>query len=355
MSIQRLVVGISGGSGAILGIRLLQALRGTPIETHLVMTPAARLTIEQETDWKPSDVLALADRHYSHRDIAAPIASGSFETQGMVVIPCSIKSLSAIANSYSADLLTRAADVTLKEGRPLVLVVREAPLHAGHIRLMGLAARSGAVIFPPMPAFYARPHTLDEMIDNMVGRVLRRLGIENSLYSAWEGPLHPSRPVEMPVEDGEEVHLPEGEPQSAGEDLWSLPAMTLATTGADGEPHAATIYFATEDEKTLYFFSAPDSQHSQDLAANPRAAASIHPLVENWQEIRGLQVRGMITAVPEGEAWERGWACYLVKFPLAGSMKEVIARNRLYAFHLDWVRKIDNRRGFGFKEEWIPT
>jgi flavin prenyltransferase len=347
MSTQRLVVGISGGSGAILGIRLLQVLRDTPIETHLVMTSAARLTIEQETDWKPSDVLALADRHYSHRDIAASIASGSFETQGMVVIPCSIKSLSAIANSYSADLLTRAADVTLKEGRPLVLVVREAPLHAGHIRLMGLAARSGAVIFPPMPAFYARPQTLDEVVDNIVGRVLRRLGIENSLYAAWEGPQHPPHPLELPVQDEED-------PRPSGEDLWALPAMTLATTGTDGEPHAATVYFAAADEKTLYFFSAPDSQHSQDLAANPRAAASIHPLVENWQEIRGLQMRGTVTPLPEGEAWERGWASYLVKFPFAGEMKEVIARNRLYAFHLDWVRKIDNRRGFGFKEEWIP-
>ncbi|MBN2548221.1 MAG: UbiX family flavin prenyltransferase [Anaerolineales bacterium] len=181
----RLVVGISGASGVILGIRLLEALRDTPVETHLVISPAARLTIQKETDWKVADVMALADVHYRHSDIGAPIASGSFPTLGMAVMPCSIKTLSAIANSYSADLLTRAADVTLKEGRPLILVVRETPLHRGHLRLMDLAARAGAVIFPPVPAFYARPQSVQSIIDTMVGRVLKRLGIENDLYTPW--------------------------------------------------------------------------------------------------------------------------------------------------------------------------
>lgn len=183
----RLVVGISGASGVILGIRMLQALHSLEIESHLVLSPAARLTIHAETEWKVSDVLALADFAYKNEDIGAAIASGSFVTMGMVVIPCSIKSLSAIANSFADDLLARAADVTLKEGRPLTLVVRETPFHRGHLRLMDLAARNGAVIFPPVPAFYSRPKDIDEIIDNIVGRVLARMGVENNLYSQWLG------------------------------------------------------------------------------------------------------------------------------------------------------------------------
>ena len=184
----RLVVGISGASGVILGIRLLEVLKPMEIETHLVISPAGKVTIAQETNRKLSEVQELADLNYSDKDIAAAIASGSFATLGMVVIPCSIKTLSAIANAYSADLLSRAADVTLKEGRPLLLVVREAPLHAGHLRLMSLAADAGAVIFPPVPAFYAHPQSLEDVVDNIVGRVLARMGIDNQLYSRWTGP-----------------------------------------------------------------------------------------------------------------------------------------------------------------------
>ncbi len=182
----KLVVGISGASGVILGIRTLEVLRQTEIETHLIISPAARATIAEETDWKVSDVAALADVAYNHADIGAAIASGSVNTLGMVVIPCSIKTLSAVANSFASDLLSRAADVTLKEGRPLILVVRETPLHSGHLRLMSLATRSGGVIFPPVPAFYARPASLAEMIDDTVGRVLARLGIDNDIYSRWK-------------------------------------------------------------------------------------------------------------------------------------------------------------------------
>ncbi|MBC8333420.1 MAG: UbiX family flavin prenyltransferase [Anaerolineales bacterium] len=184
---RRIVVGISGASGAILGIRLLEALRSMKhIKSHLVISPAARVTITQETDWKVDDVLALADVVYKHGDIGATIASGSFDTSGMIVIPCSIKTLSAVANSYPENLLSRAADVTLKEGRSLILVVREAPLHRGHLRLMDQAAEAGAVIFPPMPAFYTRPESASEIVDNIVGRVLARLGIENELYGEWQ-------------------------------------------------------------------------------------------------------------------------------------------------------------------------
>jgi len=185
--LRRLVVGITGASGAILGIRMLEALKPTAIETHLVLSESARITIVQETDWRLDDVLSLADKSYDFHDIGAVIASGSFSTQGMAIIPCSIKTLSAVANSYTNDLISRAADVTLKEGRPLVLVVRETPLHPGHLRLMGEAAAAGAVIFPPVPAFYLHPHTLDEIINNTVGRILSRLGIDNDLFQEWHG------------------------------------------------------------------------------------------------------------------------------------------------------------------------
>jgi 4-hydroxy-3-polyprenylbenzoate decarboxylase len=184
---KRLVVGITGASGVIMGIRLLEILRDLSIETHLVLSNAARVTIPQETNWRVNDVLALAGVTYGAAEIGARLASGSFVTAGMVVIPCSIKTLSAIANSYSGELLTRAADVTLKEGRPLVLVVRETPLHRGHLRLMDLAAQAGAVIFPPTPAFYARPQNISEIIDNIVGRVLARLGVDNDYYPRWKG------------------------------------------------------------------------------------------------------------------------------------------------------------------------
>lgn len=185
---RRLVVGITGASGVIMGIRALEMLGGVEgIETHLVMSPAAKITIAQETNWKSSDVYALADVVHNYQNIGASIASGSFETLGMIVIPCSVKTLSAIANSFAADLLSRTADVTLKEGRPLLLVLRETPLHRGHIRLMDLAAEAGAVLFPPVPAFYARQQTMDDVVDNLVGRVLARMGIENDAYLRWEG------------------------------------------------------------------------------------------------------------------------------------------------------------------------
>jgi len=182
----RLIIGISGASGAILGIRMLELLRSVEhIETHLVISPAARLTIAKETDWKVDDVISLADEFYKHQDISASIASGSFNTSGMIIIPCSVKTISAVANSYTANLLSRAADVTLKEGRPLILVVREAPLHRGHLRIMDQAVKAGAVIFPPVPAFYTQPESIAEVIDNIVGRVLARFGIENDIYGEW--------------------------------------------------------------------------------------------------------------------------------------------------------------------------
>jgi 4-hydroxy-3-polyprenylbenzoate decarboxylase len=187
-SVNRLVVGLSGASGAILGLRLLEVLaRIDEVETHLVISPAARITISDETGRSVKDVEALADVVYPPQDVGAAIASGSFHTDGMVIIPCSIKTLSAVANCYASDLLSRAADVTLKEGRPLLLVVRETPLHLGHLKLMLQAAEMGAILFPPVPAFYARLSSIDEMVDNTVGRILARLGVDNDLYTRWQG------------------------------------------------------------------------------------------------------------------------------------------------------------------------
>jgi len=185
---QRLIVGLSGASGALLGVRLLEVLAQTgAVETHLVISPAARITISSETDRSVKEVEALADVVYNPQDVGAAIASGSFRADGMVIIPCSIKTLSAVAQCYAGDLLSRAADVTLKEGRPLLLVVRETPLHLGHLRLLVQAAEMGAIIFPPVPAFYARPSSIEEVVDNSVGRVLARLGIDNELFMRWKG------------------------------------------------------------------------------------------------------------------------------------------------------------------------
>lgn len=188
--IRRLVVGISGATGVIYGIRLLEVLQAVPtIETHLVMTSAARQTIALETDYDPRDIEALAGATYRINDIAAAIASGSFTTTGMVIIPCSMKTLSAVALSCTDNLLARAADVTLKERRRLVLVTRETPLHLGHLRLMAQVAEIGGIIMPPVPAFYHRPHTLNDIINQTVNRVLDVLDITlpDDLFQRWTG------------------------------------------------------------------------------------------------------------------------------------------------------------------------
>jgi len=184
---KRIILAITGASGAILGIRTLELLKECGVETHLIISHAARRTITSETDWKVADVEALASVCYDPQDIGARIASGSFVTEGMLVVPCSIKSMSGIANSYASELVVRAADVCLKEGRKLILVVRETPLHSGHLRLMRQAARSGAVIFPPVPAFYGKAQTVNELVTNLAGRILLRMGIENSSFHQWSG------------------------------------------------------------------------------------------------------------------------------------------------------------------------
>ena len=177
--VRRVVVGITGASGILYGIRTLECLRRLEIETHLVMTRAAHVTLTHELPWKAEQVKELATIHYASTDIGAAISSGSFRTMGMVVAPCSIKSLSEIATGVTDGLLSRAADVTLKERRPLVLMVRETPLHLGHLRSMTQVTEMGAIVMPPVPAFYAKPESIDDIVDHSVGRMLDLLGLDS--------------------------------------------------------------------------------------------------------------------------------------------------------------------------------
>lgn len=187
---KKIIIGIAGASGAIYGVRLLQVLQSVPeVTTELIMSHAARQTLSLETDYSWRDVQQLADKTHDVRDIAATVSSGSYQTEGMVILPCSIKTLSAIVNSYSDTLLTRAADVVLKERRKLVLCVRETPLHLGHLRMMTAAAELGAIIMPPVPAFYHRPNSVPDIIDQTVNRVLDQFAIQlpEDLFTRWSG------------------------------------------------------------------------------------------------------------------------------------------------------------------------
>lgn len=182
---KRLIVGISGASGIVYGVRLLQALRDTDIETHLVMSKSAELTLGYELDMKLAEVHALADEVHPIKNVGASIASGSYPTMGMIVAPCSIRSMSEIASGITSSLLTRAADVVLKERRRLVLMVRESPLHTGHLRSMTALSEMGAIIAPPLPAFYTRPQSVDDLVDHSVGRVLDLFDINSRLVKRW--------------------------------------------------------------------------------------------------------------------------------------------------------------------------
>ena len=184
---KRLIVGMTGASGAIYGVRLLRLLKNTGIETHLVMSRSARITLTQEMDIEVAEVSALASVVHPVDNIGASISSGSFRTMGMVIAPCSMRSLAEIATGVTSSLVTRAADVVLKERRRLVLMVREAPLHLGHLRAMTAATEMGAIVYPPVPAFYARPASLEQMVDHTLGRVLDLFEIDNAAVSRWGG------------------------------------------------------------------------------------------------------------------------------------------------------------------------
>jgi 4-hydroxy-3-polyprenylbenzoate decarboxylase len=184
---QRLIVGISGASGAIYGVRLLELLKGSGVETHLIMSQTARITLATETDYSVKQVEALADVVHAHGDLADACSSGSFRTLGMVVAPCSVKTLAEIATGVTPNLLSRSADVVLKERRRLVLLLRETPLHLGHIRNMAQVTEMGAIVYPPVPAFYAKPASLAEMVDHTLGRVLDLFDIDAGTVRRWQG------------------------------------------------------------------------------------------------------------------------------------------------------------------------
>src|SRR6187431_1441153 len=184
---QRLIVGISGASGVVYGVRMLEVLRDVGIETHLVMSKAAELTLVYEMDLKPKDVRALATHYHAQSDIGASISSGSFPTMGMVIVPCSVRSMSEIATGVTSTLVSRAADVVLKEKRRLVLALRETPLHGGHLRTLTTLADIGAVVAPIVPAFYNKPKTVDDIINHTVGRLLDLFGVETKAVKRWEG------------------------------------------------------------------------------------------------------------------------------------------------------------------------
>ena len=183
---KRIIVGITGASGVIYGIRALEALQGK-VETHLIISEAAKKTISLETAWEVARIEAMASVVHDDRNLAAAISSGSFRTDGMVILPCSIKTLSAVANSFNETLITRAADVCLKERRKLVIAVRETPLHTGHLRLMLQASETGAIVFPPVPGFYSKPATVDDIINHSVGKILDLFEIEHALFKRWTG------------------------------------------------------------------------------------------------------------------------------------------------------------------------
>jgi flavin prenyltransferase len=184
---KRLIVGISGASGAIYGVRLLELLRDTEIETHLIVSQSARTTLAAETSWKLADVEALADVVHSNQDLGAACSSGSFHNLGVIVAPCSIKTMGEIATGVTANLISRAADVALKERRRVVLMLRETPLHLGHIRSMAAVSEAGAIVYPPVPAFYAHPQSLADMVDHTLGRVLDLFEIDLGLVRRWTG------------------------------------------------------------------------------------------------------------------------------------------------------------------------
>ncbi|HNS15129.1 MAG TPA: UbiX family flavin prenyltransferase [Syntrophorhabdaceae bacterium] len=184
---RRIIVGITGATGVIYGIRLLEALKNAEVETHLILSDAGKKNILIETDYAIGDVERLASQVHDVENLASSISSGSFKTDGMVIVPCTVKTLSGVAHSYNDNLIVRAADVVLKERRRLILVVRETPLHKGHLELMSRVADLGGIILPPIPAFYHSPRTIDDLLDHTTGKILDLLEIENSLFARWKG------------------------------------------------------------------------------------------------------------------------------------------------------------------------
>ena len=353
-------MGISGASGAIYGIRLLEVLREVgEIEIHLVVSSAAKLTISLETDYSLEAVEALADRAYRPGDIAAPISSGSFKTMGMVVAPCSMKTVSGIANSYSDNLLLRAADVVLKERRRLVLLPRETPLHLGHLRLLTQVTEMGANrhaadtgLLPSAAEDRGDRGSDDQPGAGSAGYRARRRSVRALAGSAIDSGVS-----ELHQEDMSKLR-----PRLLAF-LYQHDTMTLATIGPAGEPQAAAVFYVADDELDLYFLSDPDSRHGRNLTREPRVAATIQADGQDWQEITGLQIEGTATVVEEANEIARVAQLFAKRFDFlrelladgdavgAPDLQGPLASGRFYAVRPTWIRSIDNTRGFGHKEE----
>ena len=338
---ERIIVAISGASGVIYGIRALQVLRAMPnIETHLVVSSAAKQTIAAETNWAVKDVERSRTRCTTPREIGAAMASGSFAVRGMIVIPCSIKTLSAIANSYSADLIARAADVTLKEGRPLMLVVRETPLHLGHLRLMTRAAEIGAMIFPPVPAFYRQPQTIDEIIDDTVGRVLARIGLDNDLYRAGK-----NRCVAMELSDRVARFYRRAKHADARDDERRRLAARVRSV------------LHVRRRRVLFSLRSQNAAHSKPRAPSRTSSATIHGASQGWQDIRGVQIGGAAARVDDlrnararsrsTSPSTRSCAGFCRSVEMLGHAHEIFGVVDLYKLTPRWLRWIDNTQGFG--------
>lgn len=257
----RIIIGMSGATGSIYGIRLLEVLANYPhIEKHLVMSNPARHNVELETDFDLSHIESLANAVHDVRDIGAPIASGSFKTDGMVIAPCSVKTLSAIANSYNDNLLVRAADVCLKERRKLVLIFRETPLHAGHMRQMLAVTEMGGVLLPPMPAFYHRPRTLDDIINQTIGKVLDMFDIDHNLFRRWGTPELMTRQQKPTIT----ARIVPGVGES--ESFTRLPwVVEMTTTKLGIDPSPGTLNLAVESPEDMRLWQALKSDAGMEI------------------------------------------------------------------------------------------
>jgi 4-hydroxy-3-polyprenylbenzoate decarboxylase len=294
-----LVVGISGASGAIYGIRLLELLRDLGIASHLVLSRSAEITIARETEWKIAAVKALATEVHAPTDIAASISSGSFRTRGMIVAPCSIRSLSEIATGVTSSLLTRAADVTLKERRRLVLMVREAPFHLGHLRSMTAATEIGAIIYPPLPAFYARPRSLEEMVDQTLGRVLDLFDIPTDAVERWEGlgaskPRGPAADLQMPA-DALVTEADDGVDAASWE-------FALRLYACDGVAEACLRLQADDGLDVMLLMMTAFAAVRRGIVLAASEIAEIDAVCRPWREQVVRPLRALRTALKTGPA-----------------------------------------------------
>ena len=349
----RLIIGISGASGVIYGIRLLEMLKDVEdIETHLVVTNGGKLNISLETDFDLKDIEQMADVVHSDRNLGASIASGSFETTGMIIAPCSMKTLSAVVNSYAANLIVRAADVILKEKRQLIIIPRETPLHLGHTELFYKASLMGAHIVPPNPAFYNNPESIDDIINHTVGRVLDLAGVDNDVVKRWKG-VQPR----MSSDSLQDIIL------RVQEFLNNHNTVSIASKNNESV-WAATVFYIADTNMNLYFLSSDKTQHISNIQTDENVAITVYKDVEDWQSIQGLQGSGRVSEVASSDR-DKILADYIKKYVFLDDLlqnpkddqekkiAEQFSSIGLYVYKPNFFRIIDNSISFGFKQELV--